>query len=206
MSMFTKHEMSILHKTKQKFVKKLIKGIDPNTFDHYTSRVKTNKSIITKLNTKNINPTKENAISQLHDIIGIRIITHYIEEIYEIANYIKQNYNVEIEKDYIKNPKPNGYRSYHIIIRIPILQPKKDFKYGETINVEIQIRTMGMDFWASIEHFMFYEKNKSNKPITNIDLTNIQKEMAQDAETIYTIDTHLQQMSHDIQYLQDTNL
>lgn len=201
--MFSKHDMSILHKTKQKFVKKLIKGIDPKLFDHYTSRVKTNESIKNKLRKKNIPVSCENAIENLNDVIGIRIITHYTEEIYTIIDYIKQNYDVVLEKDYIKNPKENGYRSYHIIVKAPIIQPKKDFSYAEDINIEIQIRTMGMDFWASIEHYMFYDKKKKNRYISNIDMSYIQQQMASDARKIFDIDMHMQQIRHNILMLQN---
>jgi putative GTP pyrophosphokinase len=123
--------------------------------DHVKSRLKTKDSIIHKLNKKNYEINTFNLINHVHDIIGIRIVCPFISNVYEMIDLIKTNtkYTIKEEKDYITNPKDTGYISYHIILLMPI------FLDGEEISIEaeIQIRTIAMDFWASLDHKITYK-------------------------------------------------
>jgi putative GTP pyrophosphokinase len=128
---------------------------DRNPIHHIETRVKTPKSIIEKVTRKgcplNMNSVREN----LHDIAGVRVICSYIDDIYTIAELITSQEDVELLRtiDYIKNPKPNGYRSLHLIVTIPVYLSQR----MERVKVEIQIRTIAMDFWASLEHELAYK-------------------------------------------------
>ena len=97
----------------------------------------------------------------MNDVAGIRVICSYIDDIYEIANALLAQDDITLEKrkDYIVNPKPNGYRSLHLIVKVPVFfaSGKKDMK------VEVQIRTIAMDFWASLEHQLKYKQNIQNQ-------------------------------------------
>ncbi len=139
-----------------------------NPIDHVISRVKTSESIIKKLEKKNYNLTYENMIEKLNDIAGIRIICNFKDDVYKIAEYIENFQNIKVlnKKDYIKNPKKTGYMSYHLILEVPI-----NFAKGIIyVKVEVQIRTVGMDFWASLEHKSKYKggKNLSKKDEKNL--------------------------------------
>ena len=101
--------------------------------------------------------TEENIVGQLNDVAGVRVICPFIDDIYTVAHLLTQQDDLKVIriKDYIKTPKPNGYRSYHMIVEIPVF-----FSKGKTpVRAEIQIRTIGMDFWASLEHQLRYKKN-----------------------------------------------
>ena len=128
-----------------------------------SSRVKTAESIYTKLIRKGLEPDFETARAELKDLIGIRVVCPFEDEVYEVADRLKAQGDVQIirEKDYIKNPKPSGYRSLHLIVQVPIfLQNEK-----KMVNVEVQFRTIAMDFWASLDHKMRYKKELSDEEV-----------------------------------------
>lgn len=128
-----------------------------NPIETIKTRVKSIESIIEKLHRKNLPLEVESVEKYLTDVAGIRIICPFLNDIYLLADcFLKQDDVTLIEKkDYIQNPKPNGYRSLHLIIEIPIfLQDEK-----RLMKVEVQLRTIAMDFWASLEHRMRYKKN-----------------------------------------------
>ncbi|MCT4595399.1 MAG: GTP pyrophosphokinase family protein [Anaeromicrobium sp.] len=129
-----------------------------NPIEHIKSRVKSTNSIVSKLSRKGHEVTLENARKYIHDIAGIRIICSFTSDIYTIYELIEKQSDVNIIeiKDYIKNPKPNGYQSLHLIVEIPVFLSDRT----APIKVEIQIRTIAMDFWASLEHKIFYKFNK----------------------------------------------
>ena len=129
--------------------------------EHIKSRLKTPSSIVKKLNRAGHEVTIQNMVERLNDIAGIRIICSYTQDIYQIADMIARQSDVTIlhVKDYIRNPKPNGYKSYHMVVTIPIYLSQGP---AET-KVEIQIRTVAMDFWASLEHKIYY-KFEGNAP------------------------------------------
>lgn len=141
-----------------------------NPIDHVSSRIKTSESIIKKLNKKNYNLTYENMIEKLNDIAGIRIVCNFKDDVYRIAEYIESFQNIKVinKKDYIKNPKKTGYMSYHLILEVPI-----NFAKGIIyVKVEVQIRTVGMDFWATLEHKLKY---KGNSKLSKKDEKNLIK-------------------------------
>lgn len=126
-----------------------------NPVEHVKSRLKTEESVIKKLEKKGYEINCENIIKHVHDVIGIRIVCSFISDVYEIVDLIKKSNQFEIkeEKDYIKNPKSTGYISYHLIVVVPIHLKNK----VEYVDAEIQIRTMAMDFWASLDHKLQYK-------------------------------------------------
>lgn len=128
-----------------------------NPISSITSRVKKPESIAQKLYKKGLPFTVEAVMANLSDVAGVRIICEFIDDIYSIAAMLAMQDDLKLIKikDYIKYPKPNGYRSYHMIVEIPVF-----FSKGKTpMRVEIQIRTMAMDFWASLDHELKYKKN-----------------------------------------------
>ncbi len=126
-----------------------------NPIEHISSRIKSADSIARKLRKKQKELTVANILRYVNDVAGVRIICSFTSDIYQIADAIMRQNDVTVLKikDYILNPKPNGYRSYHMIVTIPIFLSNE---YVET-KVEIQIRTIAMDFWASLEHKMYYK-------------------------------------------------
>ena len=126
-----------------------------NPIEHVTSRLKTPQSIVKKLQSKGKEVDIENMIEHISDIAGIRIICSFMSDIYPIAEKIAKQADVTVlyVKDYIKNPKDNGYKSYHMVVTVPVYlgDGKIDTK------VEIQIRTIAMDFWATLEHKIAYK-------------------------------------------------
>lgn len=128
-----------------------------NPISSITSRVKSPESIAQKLYKKGLPFTVEAIMANLSDVAGVRIICEFVDDIYSIAAMLAMQDDLKLVKikDYIKYPKPNGYRSYHMIVEIPVF-----FSKGKTpMCVEIQIRTMAMDFWASLDHELKYKKN-----------------------------------------------
>lgn len=126
-----------------------------NPIEHVTSRLKTPQSIVKKLKSKRKEVDIDNMVEYVNDIAGIRIICSFMSDIYPIADIIAKQADITVlyVKDYIKNPKENGYKSYHMVVTIPVYL--SDGKI-ET-KVEIQIRTIAMDFWASLEHKIAYK-------------------------------------------------
>lgn len=128
-----------------------------NPIEMIKSRVKKPMSIVEKLKRRGFEISLESMVKNLDDVAGIRIICSFLDDIYEVADMLVRQDDVTViaVKDYIKNPKPNGYRSYHMIIEVPVFF--SDSK--EPIRVEVQIRTIAMDFWASLDHQLKYKKN-----------------------------------------------
>ena len=122
---------------------------------HIDTRLKSTHSIVGKLEKKGLDCTLTAAINNLYDIAGVRVICPYIKDVYLIRDRIMAQDDIVIleEKDYIKNPKPNGYRSLHMIIRVPVYFMNKK----QLVPVEMQIRTSAMDMWASMEHDIRYK-------------------------------------------------
>ena len=136
---------------------------DNNPIESIKTRVKSYDSILKKIRRKNI-PLNLQAIEEnLKDIAGVRVICSFPDDIYKLAeSFLKQDDITLIErKDYIKNPKPSGYRSLHLIVQVPIfLQNEK-----KMVNVEVQFRTIAMDFWASLDHKMRYKEELSDEEV-----------------------------------------
>ena len=154
-----------------------------------SSRVKTAESIYTKLIRKGLEPDFDTARAELKDLIGIRVVCPFEDEVYEVADRLKAQGDVQIirEKDYIKNPKPSGYRSLHVVISIPVFLVNSK----TTVPVEIQFRSIAMDTWASLEHELKY-KNKG--ALTEA----IQKQLTQCAKTLSDVDEQMERIRHQV--------
>ena len=128
-----------------------------NPIHHIDSRLKSPQSMMKKLARKGLPQTLEAAEANLNDIAGVRIVCNYMDDIYRIAELLQRQRDVEFvhRRDYIENPKESGYRSLHLVIRIPVFLSS----HTELVPVEIQIRTIAMDFWASLEHQLRYKSN-----------------------------------------------
>lgn len=150
--------------------------------EHTNIRIKSPDSVRGKLDRKGLEHTIENIRSHLRDIIGVRIVCKFLSDIYSVVEIIKTMSNCHVEKfkDYIKNPKPNGYRSYHLILRIT------HEKYAD-IYVEIQLRTISQDAWASLEHQMKYKQNIQNESLIVHELRRCATELASTDITMQTI-------------------
>lgn len=165
-----------------------------NPIHFMSSRVKTVESILEKCSRLDYKLENNEFLENMKDIGGIRVICHYIEDIYTVANLLKSQPDVEIlvEKDYIKNAKPNGYRSLHLIVKIPVF-----FVDGvQELPVEVQIRTMAMDFWASLEHRLRY---KSQGVIPAF----IARELLECAEAITASDYQMQKIHSFLEQIED---
>ena len=133
----------------------LIHFKNSNPIEHIKGRIKSAESIAGKLERLKLEITADNAKEHIKDIAGIRIICPFAKDIHGLVDIIKSmpDWKIYDQKDYITNPKPSGYRSYHLIIGIPVFYSGKE----EDIPVEVQIRTASMDFWASMEHKVRYK-------------------------------------------------
>ena len=137
-----------------------------NPIHHIESRIKSLSSIIKKLQNINCPVSITSAKKNLHDIAGVRVVCRYVDDIYRIANLLLEQDDISLilEKNYIKNPKPNGYRSLHIVVDVPVYMSQGKLYCP----VEIQIRTVAMDFWATLEHGIRY-KNTEEVPQKIVD-------------------------------------
>lgn len=153
-----------------------------NPIEHIKSRLKTPESIVKKLKRYGFEVTIDNMVEKLSDIAGIRIICSFTSDIYQIAEMITKQSDVTVlyVKDYIKNPKPNGYKSYHMVVTIPIYLTDGPVD----TKVEIQIRTIAMDFWASLEHKIYY-KFEGNAP------AYLQQELKACADVVNMLDVKM---------------
>ena len=131
-----------------------------NPISSIQTRLKSRISILEKMKRKGWELTTESIESHLSDIAGVRVICYYVDDIYSIAEALIRQNDIELieRKDYIANPKPNGYRSLHLIVSVPVYFAESTRR----IKAEIQIRTIAMDFWASLEHQIKYKKEISN--------------------------------------------
>ncbi len=126
-----------------------------NPIEHIKTRIKTPESIVKKLKRYGFEPTVENMVKHINDIAGVRLICSFTSDIYHLAEMIGNQSDLKVLsiKDYIKHPKDNGYKSYHMLVGVPIYLSDSVVE----AKVEIQIRTIAMDFWASLEHKIFYK-------------------------------------------------
>ena len=133
---------------------------DYNPIHHMESRMKRMQSLLRKAESKGDDLTVESIQTNIYDIAGIRVVTNYIDDIYKIEKMLTNQTDVTLlrRKDYIKHPKESGYRSLHIVVKVPVFQSKGPID----VPVEIQIRTVGMDMWASLEHKLRYKTNSDS--------------------------------------------
>lgn len=128
-----------------------------NPINNVKSRIKEVSSILVKLDRKKLRYNKENIEENISDIAGIRVICSYTDDIYEVAKMLISQDDIYLieTKDYIANPKPNGYRSLHLIVGVPVFFSNEK----KIVKVEVQIRTIAMEFWAELEHTLKYKKD-----------------------------------------------
>ena len=160
---------------------------DRNPIENIKSRVKSFDSLLKKIRRKNIPLTMTSIEENIQDIAGVRVICSFPDDIYRLADCLLSQDDIILleKKDYIKNPKPSGYRSLHLIIQTPIfLQEGK-----RMVTVEVQLRTIAMDFWASLEHKLRYKKNISEEQSAFL-----AEEMSQCAEISASLDERMQKV------------
>lgn len=162
-----------------------------NPIEMIKSRVKKPISIVEKLTRRGLPVSLESMVDNLDDVAGIRVICSFVDDIYAVANMLVSQDDITVVaiKDYIKHPKPNGYRSYHLIIEVPVFfsEEKKNMR------VEVQIRTIAMDFWASLDHQLKYKKDMGDAA----DI--ISEELRQCAEVIAETDQRMLQIRKNIE-------
>lgn len=167
-----------------------------NPIESITSRIKKPVSIAEKLRRMGCPLTLKSVSENLNDIAGIRVICSFIDDIYMVAELLARQDDITVVrvKDYIQKPKPNGYRSYHMIVEVPVF-----FSDGKRpMRVEIQLRTVAMDFWASLEHQMKYKQDSADRP-------EIAAELKSCAETIAATDARMRGIRRRIEALQKKN-
>lgn len=167
-----------------------------NPIEHIKARIKTPESIVKKLKRHGLDSTIENMVNNVSDIAGIRIICSFTSDIYRIAEMIEhqQDINVIKVKDYITFPKVSGYKSYHMIVTIPVYLSDRRVD----AKVEIQIRTVAMDFWASLEHKINY-KFEGKAP------AHISQELVDCARMVSDLDDKMLQLNDEITKLSREN-
>lgn len=161
-----------------------------NPISFIKTRIKKPESIYQKLQKMGCDFTVENIQTRLNDVAGIRVVCAFIDDIYTVASLLAEQDDITVVKikDYIKNPKPNGYRSYHMIVDIPVF-----FAKGKTpMRAEIQIRTIGMDFWATLEHQIRYKKGIEEME----GYEEIGHELLSCAQTVLDMDCEMQRIKN----------
>ncbi|KGA96431.1 GTP pyrophosphokinase [Alkalihalobacillus alcalophilus ATCC 27647 = CGMCC 1.3604] len=160
-----------------------------NPIEHTKSRLKEPESILKKVMRKNHSFSIESIKENIQDIAGIRITCSFISDIYVVADMLKRQKDIVVleTKDYIKNPKPNGYQSLHLILQVPVYMSDRE----ELVSVEVQIRTIAMDFWASLEHKIYYKFNKE----IPVQLSN---ELKTAATTAAALDRKMEQLHKEV--------
>lgn len=165
-----------------------------NPIEHIKSRIKSPESIVKKLKNKGLESTIDNMVEYVNDIAGIRVICSFTSDIYRIAEMLSNQSDIKVlsVKDYIEKPKESGYKSYHMIVSVPIYLSDSvvDTK------VEIQIRTVAMDFWASLEHKMNYKFAK-NAP------DHIKQQLFECAQMVSVLDDMMLSLNEEIQETQN---
>lgn len=165
---------------------------DQDPIEHCKARIKSAKSMKEKLKRKNLPVTAKSALSEIHDAAGIRVICTFLDDIYWIVDMLRNQKDIKIikEKDYIKNPKPSGYRSYHMILQVPIHLENRI----EMVYCELQIRTIAMDCWASLEHQLKYKRDIPSEKMIGEELKRCSDEIASTDLNLQTIRDMIRQI------------
>lgn len=160
-----------------------------NPIEHIKSRIKTSESIVKKLRKHGYESTIQNMIEHVNDIAGIRVICSFTSDIYRIADMIRNQSDIKViaVKDYIINPKSSGYKSYHMLVSVPVYLSDRIID----TKVEIQIRTVAMDFWASLEHKIHY-KFEGNAP------AHIKNELIDCARMVSELDAKMLRLNEEV--------
>ena len=160
-----------------------------NPIEHIKARIKTPESIVKKLKRYGLEFTLDNMEQAVNDIAGVRITCSFTSDIFRLADMIRDQKDIKVisTKDYITSPKPSGYRSYHMIISVPVYFSDRI----KDVKVEVQIRTVAMDFWASLEHKINY-KFEGNAP------QHIKEELIECSEMIAKLDAKMLSLNEEI--------
>ena len=173
---------------------KIFSNYDP--IEYISMRIKKPESILEKLKRKNLALTYGNMFEEITDIAGIRIVCNFKKDVYKLVEIIEDFQDVRIlnRKDYLKNPKKSGYMSYHLVVEVPV-----NFSSGIMyVKVEIQLRTLGMDFWATLEHKLKYKNSKITKAESS--------KLIKYAKIINSIDENMLTISNRLEKEQNENL
>nr|WP_306814149.1 GTP pyrophosphokinase family protein [Blautia caecimuris] len=164
---------------------------DRNPIESISCRIKKPMSIVEKLKRKGVEVSLSSIEKNLHDVAGIRVVCFFPKDIYRLAEKICSQDDIRLieKKDYIQNPKPNGYRSLHLILEVPVFFADEK----KWMQVEVQFRTIAMDFWASIEHKVKYKKD------IDASTSDIVEKLRGCAESIHSIDLRMQEISECIE-------
>ena len=156
---------------------------DHNPIHHMEYRLKSVNSILGKLEKRGLEVSLDSIVTNLTDIAGVRVICNYVSDVYKIADLLIKQSDIKLiaKKDYIKHPKENGYRSLHLVVEVPIFLAEK----VQPTTVESQIRTIAMDFWASLEHHLRY---KADNEVPD----GVRDELIECAKTISNLDYKMQ--------------
>lgn len=170
---------------------------DHNPIHHMEYRLKSVRSILGKLEKRGLEVSLESIVINLTDIAGVRVICNYVSDVYKIADMLIKQSDIKLikKKDYIKHPKNNGYRSLHLVVEVPIFLAEK----VQPIPVEIQIRTIAMDFWASLEHHLRY---KADNEVPD----GVRDELIECAKTISNLDYKMQGIYEELSKSKKKNL
>ncbi|RAP78649.1 GTP pyrophosphokinase family protein [Paenibacillus montanisoli] len=161
-----------------------------NPIEHVKTRIKSPESIVEKLQRKGLEVSRENAAEHIRDIAGVRVICSFTTDVYRVYDMIRSQGDVKVleVKDYIRSPKPNGYQSLHLIIEIPVFLSDRI----EHVKVEIQLRTIAMDFWASLEHKIYYQFHEAMP-------TSIREQLKETADMIGALDKRMLGLKEEVQ-------
>ncbi|MBQ8732485.1 MAG: GTP pyrophosphokinase family protein [Oscillospiraceae bacterium] len=168
---------------------------DYNPIEHIYTRIKKPQQIIAKLERMGVEPNAVNAYKHLHDVGGVRVVCSFARDVYTIAEQLKAQRDITVlnVKDYIQNPKPNGYRSLHLIVEVPVFLTD----HVSPVTVEIQLRSVSMDLWASIEHKIYYKSGVALPAELSAELTDCAEELAR-------MDTRLARIQDEIKWVMAT--
>ncbi len=169
---------------------------DYNPIEHVKSRIKSPESIFKKLSRKGLDVSLHSIKGNIRDIAGIRIVCSFVSDIYIISEMLQKQQDLKVIKyqDYIKNPKDNGYRSLHLILEVPVFMSDR----VEDVCVEVQIRTIGMDFWASLEHKIYYKYNNDVPQ-------RLKDELKEAAITVAQLDKKMENLNKEIISIKDAD-
>ncbi|WP_342415332.1 GTP pyrophosphokinase family protein [Paenibacillus sp. FSL R10-2782] len=167
---------------------------DYSPIEHTKSRLKSPESIMNKMLRKNSELSLAAVKNHIKDIAGLRITCSFISDIYDVSDMLQRQSDLKVleVKDYIKNPKPNGYQSLHLLIQVPVFMSDCQ----ELVCVEVQIRTIAMDFWASLEHKIFYKYNQSVPE-------SLTRELKNAADSANALDLQMERLHREIKEIKD---
>lgn len=169
---------------------------DYNPIEHTKSRLKSPESILSKINRKGCDISFTSIKSHIKDIAGLRITCSFVSDIYRISEMLRSQSDLTIveSKDYIQNPKPNGYQSLHLIVEVPVYMSDRQ----ENVCVEVQIRTIAMDFWASLEHKIYYKYTEGVPP-------RLLQELKEAADSAAALDKQMERLHNEISEIKENN-